>query len=83
MHTRTIKNISQRAQLGVEPGQEGQVEISQDEEDRMVDRGAIEVIGDADETAGQVEKEKSPEQVELEKQAAEQAQKTDTGRKGR
>jgi hypothetical protein len=41
---KTYKNISTLEQLGIEPGQTGQAEITKDQEDRMVSRGAIEVV---------------------------------------
>jgi hypothetical protein len=41
---KTYKNISTVEQLGIDPGQTGQIDIPKDQEDRMVDRGAIEVV---------------------------------------
>lgn len=41
----TYKNISSVTQLDIEPGQTGERDIPKDQEDRMVERGAIEVVG--------------------------------------
>jgi hypothetical protein len=38
------KNISTLEQLGIEPGETGEREMHKDQEDRMVARGAIEVV---------------------------------------
>lgn len=77
MEAKTYKNISQHDQLGIEPGQTGKREIPQDQEDRMVERGAIEVVSGetAEEAApavGEVkegEELKSPEEIEAEAEA--------------
>lgn len=41
---KTYKNISSVEQLGIEPGQAGEASIPEDQEARMVARGAIEVV---------------------------------------
>lgn len=41
----TYKNVSPVEQLGLQPGETGEVDISKDQEQRMVERGAIEVVG--------------------------------------
>jgi hypothetical protein len=42
---KTYKNISRVDQLDIEPGQTGERDIPKDQEDRMVARGSIEVVG--------------------------------------
>jgi hypothetical protein len=78
---KTYKNISQLDQLDIEPGQTGEREISQEQEDRMVARGDIEVVGESKTEAETPEvpveetEEKTPEQIEAEQAAAAEAAK--------
>lgn len=95
MGQKTYKNISTRTQLGIEPGQEGQRDILPEKEARLVERGAIEVVGETDTPSGETEvqevkegqEKKTPEQIEAEQKAAEAAQKAEAerqpGRRGR
>ena len=93
---KTYKNISGFTQFGIGPGETGEAELTQDEEDRAVDRGAIEVVdgstspeesAESAETAEETEK--TPEEIEAEEQAAkEQAEREEReaaqrGRRGR
>jgi len=94
MPRKTVKNISGFTQLGLEPGETGEVDFTQDEEDRMTNRGAIEIVDGSASTSeastdGQEEAEKTPEEIEAEEQAAkEQAEAEEReaqrgGRRGR
>src|SRR3982751_3318541 len=92
MEAKNYKNISGVEQLEIPPGETGEREIPQDQEDRMVTRGAIEVVSGetaepeapaetgttseegAQPTAQEVQEQKTPEQVEAEKKAAEEAE---------
>jgi hypothetical protein len=50
---KTYKNITNVDQLDIPPGETGQRDLLPDEEARMVDRGAIEVVGGGGETASE------------------------------
>lgn len=78
---KTYKNISGLTQLGIEPGQTGEAELTPDEEHRMINRGAIEVVGEATESTDAPdtnapetsEPEKTQEETEAEQKAADEA----------
>ena len=43
--SKTYENVSPVEQLGIAPGETGEADISEDQEQRMVERGAIKVVG--------------------------------------
>jgi hypothetical protein len=84
---KTYKNISDVEQLDIAPGETGEREIPETQETRMVERGAIEVVGaPAESPADQETPEKTPEEIEAEKKAAEEqaaAEQRGRGQRGR
>lgn len=80
---KTYKNISGVEQLDIPPGETGERELPQDQENRMVARGAIEVVSEAatdDAAASTSDPEKTPEEIEAERLAAEEAEKAERER---
>ena len=82
---KTYKNISNVEQLGLAPNEEGERELNYDEELRMIERGALEVIKDPQKEAAE-----EAEKAEADAEAAtdtpgsssgdKQSQKGDRGR---
>lgn len=71
---KTYKNISPVEQLGIQPGETGEADIPLDQEQRMVARDSIEVVGDAAPATDPEETEVPPvEQTEAEKAAEKEA----------
>ena len=88
---KTYKNISGFTQFGIEPGDTGECDLTQAEEDRAVARGALEVVGDSEppeESQEIQEPQKTPEEIAAEQKAAEdaaaaeQAEREQRGRRG-
>ncbi len=80
------KNITNVDQLDIPPGETGKRELPLDQEARMVDRGAIEVVSESAEPDAPVETSesssgdeanKTPEEIEAEQKAAEEATKAE------
>lgn len=80
---KTYKNISGLEQLDLAPGKSGQRELTPDEEQRMVARGAIEVVGSSTSKPEDAELPPAtppgvgdpPERIEAERKAAEDAER--------
>lgn len=88
---KTYKNNSPLEQLGIAPGQTGQADIPQEQEERMVERGSIEVVSDTSKSDTPAEGEgantesgesdKTPEQIEAEKKLADEQEAKDAAAK--
>ena len=68
---KTYKNITNVEQLDIPPGETGERDIPPDQEERMVERGAIEVVSEA--AKPEPEAQKTPEEIEAEENAAKEA----------
>lgn len=94
-----VKNVSTFDQFGIEPGQTGEVELTEDELTRACDRGSVEVVGGKKETPEedtrtQEEKDQAEAQAKADAEAKEaedkrkaqeeaEAAASTSGRKGR